>query len=327
MAKFTSVNQLPATGAAAVYSFKQCLVSAGWVVKASSDGTTYNSTGDQITDATKLAAANAWVRLQDPGTHREFCLQRTTNNTLWRVKYSLSAKFTGGSPGATRVPSAADEATILGGGTDAAPTGATLFPTDNTYRCHTIAFSDTVASGGASAAVYSFFFFVTANGTGANTTKFFCDGLGYAHPLDADTAVIMLVATTVAANTFVNTPIPSWIWAWCRPGLSGGAFTNWMLTCLPLSDAGATTVLPPYFATDCGPSGYGGEDVVKLVGLFRTTTDSATNYGFKGFCSRLAYNTTWGRTYPSTHSLTTDAGCWVDDNFVVPWENNTAPAL
>lgn len=124
-------NSAPATWAVAIYEFKEQLKTAGWVVKSSSDGTTYNSTGDQITSGASGANgfdnASAWFRIQDPAALREFTFQRNSStgaNTSrnMRLKYSKSAKFTGGSPGATQTPSATDEQVMLGAGSDASPT-------------------------------------------------------------------------------------------------------------------------------------------------------------------------------------------------------------
>jgi hypothetical protein len=70
-----------------------------------------------------------------PGSTKQFCVQRGTTNQLWRVKYSPVNGFSLGTPGVTQTPSASDEKIILGGGTDAAPTFATLFAgADGSYR-------------------------------------------------------------------------------------------------------------------------------------------------------------------------------------------------
>ena len=84
-----------------------------------------------------MANSSAWFRIQCPtmgGVTRELCIQRGTVSTQWRFKYSYSAGFTGGSPGATRVPSATDEQLYLGTGTDASPSFTSLFSTSLTYR-------------------------------------------------------------------------------------------------------------------------------------------------------------------------------------------------
>jgi len=80
MAIHFDVNQTPSTFAECAFRLKQIMVTAGWVVKSSSDGTTFNSTGDQITSANTGAGGmnnnNAWFRIQDPAGGREFTLQK-----------------------------------------------------------------------------------------------------------------------------------------------------------------------------------------------------------------------------------------------------------
>src|SRR5438105_8609285 len=148
MALLFTPNLLPATGAEAIFKLKTALKNAGWTVLRSSDGTTYNSSGDQITVAGSGAGgmANnlAWSVIRQPaGTQapfsgtRQLCVQRqSSGNTQWRVKYSYSAGFSGGSPGATQTPSATDEQILYGGGTDASPTFTTLFNSDGLYNLH-----------------------------------------------------------------------------------------------------------------------------------------------------------------------------------------------
>ena len=123
-------NSATLTGADTAFQLKTRLKLGGWTVMSSSDGTTYNSSGDQITTNTTGAGGmnntNAWFRIRCPaisGITRELVFQRIGAATSFRIKYSYSAGFTGGTPGATRVPSAIDEGVFLGSGTDASPTG------------------------------------------------------------------------------------------------------------------------------------------------------------------------------------------------------------
>lgn len=127
------------TGAQAMYALKTLAKAAGWTVPTSSDGTTYSAVADVITTGSTGAGgmdnAKAWFVLANPAGP-SFCFQRSgTVNETWRVKYSGVSGFSGGSPSATQVPSAADEGTaMLGSGSDASPSFATLFPSDGTYR-------------------------------------------------------------------------------------------------------------------------------------------------------------------------------------------------
>jgi hypothetical protein len=158
------VNTAPATGARAVYTLLACLMQAGWTKVADSDGTTYSSGGTQVTSGASGAGGlgnnSAWVRMRDPAGVREFILQRGTTNLLWRFLWSHSAKFTGGSPGATQTPSATDEQTVnMGGGTHASPTFGTCFGTDNAYKFH---------CGADNAAPYDWWWIACDNTTQAN---------------------------------------------------------------------------------------------------------------------------------------------------------------
>ena len=63
-------NQTPATAAVAIYNLKTTFKAAGWTVPRSSDGTTYNNSGDQISAGTSGAGgmdnARAWFVIQEP---------------------------------------------------------------------------------------------------------------------------------------------------------------------------------------------------------------------------------------------------------------------
>jgi len=147
MAYIFDHNLSPSTGSIVVYRLKQLLKTAGWTVMSSSDGTTYNSSGDQITSGSSGSGGygnnSAWFRIRMPlmdGVTREFIFQRGLGtDTSLRMKYSYSAGFTGGSPSATQTPSATDEQYVTGGGTDAAPSFAALFAANGTYKANIIA--------------------------------------------------------------------------------------------------------------------------------------------------------------------------------------------
>lgn len=180
---FVFNKSTPATGAVAVYEFKELLKTAGWTILSSSDGTTYNDAGDQITTGASgaggMANNSAWFRIQSPvgAGGQQFILQRGTGNTAWKLKRSRTSGFTGGSPSATQAPSATDEITILGGGTDASPSFATWFAADGLYRWNV---------GADNAAPYGFWAGSFPTG-GGNPAAFFClDPLFSTSATDAD---------------------------------------------------------------------------------------------------------------------------------------------
>jgi len=148
-------NFIPATFAEAIFRIKQLLKSCGWVVQASSDGTTFSTTPGNVNDVITTAGAGAggmantlaWFVIKKPDSGAMFCFQRVDDatvypaalNTLgyapllgfsanlcWRIKYTLFAPFTSGTPSAIETPTSVDEHIIVGGGTDAAPTFAVV---------------------------------------------------------------------------------------------------------------------------------------------------------------------------------------------------------
>jgi len=134
----------PITGTLCMWQFFAALIAAGWTKVADSDGTTYSSSGAAVSSGASgaggLANSGAWVRLRSPDGLREFVWQRGTTDLVWRMLRACSQDgnaglyFTGGSPGATRVPTATNQHLLLGGGTDASPTYANFFTTNNTYN-------------------------------------------------------------------------------------------------------------------------------------------------------------------------------------------------
>jgi hypothetical protein len=171
VAKFSDVNNIPATGIEGAYRIKEVRKAAGWTVVESSDGTTFSAgNGDTITSGGTGAGGFdrtlAWIRVRDPGGRREETWQRIANNSV-RIKVSESARFTTGIATATRTPAATDEIILAGGGTDTSPTGATNHigaGTNGNYRLHCIAMSTPEGN------VYPTYYFTTTTGTGAIQT-------------------------------------------------------------------------------------------------------------------------------------------------------------
>jgi len=195
------------TPAHAIWFIISTLMSAGWTKVMDSDGTTYSAAGTQVTGPNTgtngLDNNRAWVRLQAPPVNggavvnqtREFTFQRATAlSTEWRIKYSASALFTGGSPAATITPSAGDEVFMIGAGTDASPTFNTwLLDNTNPWRYH-------VVCGGA-AEFYSFAAWGTGTTNSAiavNATAIYMDVMapGSFPSIDVDPAVVYASASS-----------------------------------------------------------------------------------------------------------------------------------
>lgn len=314
MAKVYSVNTTPATGSATMFDIKETLKSAGWTVSSSSDGTTYNASGDQITHAGSgaggMANSRAWFRIQDPGGRREYCIQKSTSdNIAWRIKYSASQRFVAGSPDATVTPSASDEGILLGAGSDASPTFASLFSTDNSYKSHIVAMN--VAEGN----VYSFWWFSSVNGTGTLAPGFFCEALDVnaSSSVDEDRCVTVAAVGSVW-NSFSNDGYAPY--GWYRYNLSGAAF-------------GRHSALVPYGAAYFGNEGtdaYEGKDTL-LPPLW-----AKTNLGVKGASKFMMYSSAGAsRAYPDTVNLATDAYVYMQvyasNCALIPWPEGVTPLV
>lgn len=311
---FLHDNQ-PATGAIAVYELMHFLATGGpgWLIKADSDGTTYASSGGQVTGGASgshgLANNSAWIRIQGPGG-QEFVIQRATTNVSWRVKYSMAAHFTGGSPSATQVPSATDEEIMLGAGTDASPTFSAWVATDNGYRFHAIADS---------ANAYGFLSFGFPIGGGAPTHAFVFEPLNPQIPGDAHPYWIYLAQS----SAFVAVSLTA-----SSTGATGGPYST-----VPAASPTAASFagFPAAIETDgvgqTVPNGYPSDPVttkdpghLMKVGRRAALT---TNVGYKGYLQNIR----WKGVTRSTGQIMDNSAPGAGDQIVVGdilsrWDNN-----
>lgn len=294
MAKFADVNQI-CGGFTWAYRLKEVLKLAGWIVKSSSTGLAYSSTADIITTSAAGAGGMsnnaAWYRITDPAQLREIVLQASgASGGSLRMLYSKSAKFTGGTPGTTRVPTATDEQLLHGGGTDAAPT-YNFLPNHlgDLYRAHIVAQSTPV--GG----VYGFWCSFSLTPSGAIGSGFFgCEPLAPGSYDAADTDPCVWFATMTALST---NPAPLF---WATSTWTTGA-----------TDA---IISPGTMLADV----HSGKDV-NVRPMFTYT--AATR--IKGWGAFMATRGA-GRAYPATTNTTTDAYVY-NGNFALPYPDNTAP--
>jgi hypothetical protein len=124
MAWHFTTNQTLATLTQNLWTLISLLTGNGWSQVSSSDASSFGSPGpvsSGYTGTNGLDNASAWVVVQAPGGGPSFCFQHGTDGKYWRVKYSPSAGFTGGSPSATQTPAATDEYVVCGFGTNASP--------------------------------------------------------------------------------------------------------------------------------------------------------------------------------------------------------------
>ncbi len=226
MAYTFSVANTPATSGAAMYLLVSALITAGWTKVMDSDGTTYSSSGTQIASGAAFSNTNAWVRMRAPAVNqgsvanqtREITFQRGNTAVKWRVKYSASAGFTGGSPAAGVTPSATDEVFLTGAGTDAVPVFLdNFFSADGAYRWH-------VAAGGA-AEGYSFIAWALTSTTTTALNAIFLDVMatGSYSTLDVDPAAICCLPGPGGVSNIQGTSFESTTRA---PGVAASAYAR-----------------------------------------------------------------------------------------------------
>ena len=293
MAFAWSVNNTPANGGAAMFLFKTLMKAQGYTVPSSSDGTTYNSSGDQITTNTSGAGgiqnAQAWFILKHPTIPgKQWCYQNNatpgTSAANWRIKHSYLAGFSGGTPGATRVPSAADEVIMIGGGTDAAPTFAAIFGADGGYRFNC----------GCDSTTGSFFSFAFPTGGGPSTHGMFMDPVVPLNVADTDP----YVTGCAQSNGFQMTG-----------GMSAGS--TWG------SYGGVVTGAPPALSavaeqTTFVTNPFDSKDVAQFIRFYKSSAN------FKGRLTNYFYDTV-AHTTPTLETFVTTNDTVIVGAWAIPW--------
>lgn len=333
MAHSFSTNQTPATGSIAMYLFLSTLVTAGWTKVKDSDGTTYSSSGAQITGgatgAHGLDNNNSWFVLKAPAVNaqqRSFCFQRGTSNLNWRVKYSYTAGFTGGSPAATQTPSATDEQILYGGGTDASPTFQAMFAADGSYTFNVCAGDTTVG--------YSFYWMAWLSGNlNSNGRVMLMDVLssGSYSSSDVDPAFIHRGTVTGASAILSGNEIGHQGvingWAYYK----NGGIPTWLGTILMNV---ADTIVTGISIAGSGGPGYGGSTYGLSANswdgnddgfptMYGRTKSPGTANGFKG-CGMMMRMMTVLRAAGDTLSLDGGTKNYIYVNGqALPWDGST----
>lgn len=211
------------SGAASMFRLKELLKYAGWTVLSSSDGLSYNSSGDQITHAGSGAGGMennyAWFRITDPGAVREYLFQRQTNHYTWISQYSALDGFVGGSPDATTLPTAADMKGIRDAGLS---TAGQIFPNGTTW------YTQIAAQTSAEGDVYAFWMTCKDSGAGTGRLTLICEAIdsSEAPATDDDLAIHFLywdnTSKIPAFDTYTAQSISSdysstiGFWGWAR---------------------------------------------------------------------------------------------------------------
>lgn len=308
-----------------MFNLKTALKASGWTVTKSSDGVTFNASGDQITTGTTgaggMRVVKAWFVIQAPGAAfgftRSFCIQNAdATGQNFRIKYS-AAGFTGGSPAILVTPTATDEQVIVGAGTDAAPTFAGAFVTG--YGTTVPARQQIMVNN---ASPYEWYTVSQPQGGGDCNQVFAHDVMvtGSFDTLDVDPYVILLKATSsiFSSGSFYNTGTVCW--AWYRKGMTGPLFTQ--------ISANQYTVGSNEYVNALGTNGYSSKDVVLPI-LYARTLVQLTAVGLKGQSTLFRWV---GNPRPSGDTLsvvsTSDGICMsTPPNCVVlPWDG-TVPLV
>ncbi len=262
MAWTVTPNQQPSTPGHAVWMLKEALVTAGWGVARSGDGSggNYSAAGDVHSGAYAgtLDLANAWFELRQPAgasPRRSFLFQLVAADTAqWRIWYSSNGTgFTGSTPSATARGTASDEQGLTN--TPAGTTEWTRLPTGSGPG---LGFVDVVA--GDTTEDWSFFFGVRAafdagySFTGYDTVLAL-DVLTQTQGADADPAV---VGTQFVSDTYqfalpsasgllgesTATQIGGCTRGWYKKGLAGATFTTFPPCLFGCQEGFAGTVVP-----------------------------------------------------------------------------------
>lgn len=308
---FYCYNDHYTTGSIFLYTWKTGLKLSGWTVPRSSDGTTYNTSGDQITSGSSgtngLANNRAWFVLRSPsidGYQRELCIQRSTaSNAQWRIKYSFSSGFTGGSPSATQVPSATDEQIILGAGTDASPTFTSILGTDNTYRGIIII--------GDSSENYVNYWTSIPSGTISPAGTFIFEIIEqYSKaPQDIERILIGCNTTLLNANNLSNESVG--LYTWYKKNLSGESF---VLTPMLSLFAGG------FFYSGLGSYPINNKEIY-LPNIYGRRTALGGNTGIKGIGKYIKTSTN-NLSSTSTYDYLSTRDIIKLGSYIFPWDGS-----
>lgn len=346
MAKHYDANKSPTTGTEAIFTLKTVLKAAGWTVPSSSDGTTYNASGDQITHigsgAGGLANTGAWFRIRQPDGAREFTFQRGTTGISWRLKYSAFDLFTGGTPGATQTPSATDEIVLRGGGTDASPTYVQVLPTDGTYKWHVVA--QDAKLGTALGAGYGFWAWAQLHGSAYVRSVMMLEPLlpgsypeadSRSAPTTGDADPVFMLFQYQTSELIMTTSDTAGGWCsgtaasippvgWYKYNMAGETWVNFP------GHKYVDNLTSNYFGLPRrqGPNPYTqGYDLVPVY--MGRGNNRTTQIGMKGLTGYLRLIPTWTDGFPTTTNFDTDAMvmCGTTGSFFVPWPENVRPLM
>lgn len=302
------------------FKLKELLKSVGWIVQASSDGTTYNATGDIITSfssgAGGLGNNTAWFRITTPNQKEEFVWQRGGNTQSYRLKWSPLSKFIGGTPGTTRTPAAGDETFIFGGGTDTAPSYNGSFGTVSNYRIYMGADAD---------APYGWYISVIqpagySGGTGASMPFFmFFDGLSQTETTDPCKSIVVSGVSSTGIITSYSSSTDTTLTSSgtrCVSRIISASTGNEASIGFAMLTLGESSTL---YAGNCMGNPINNREEILPIAFGRRA--ALVTPGFKGFCTTyrvLGSN----KAHGDTITVNTTRDRIIIGQFVLPWDGS-----
>jgi hypothetical protein len=309
MAKQVDVNVDCTTyyASQAFYNMKVLLDTlCGWTVVDSGSGTAgaYGSGTDLISSVGVMDTARAWYVIRDANSKIWLSVQRTTSNNTFRIKLHITNP-TGGTPDKEIVPSSTDEKVLLGGGSDAAPTGASPFTgAAGAPRAHIISYDANQNAAGIRP-VYLLFTQGTSTLLGAFCIEAFADGTysaSNAHPWAAGIST---------GNDLFSVSADKWVWyysptsAWAAVSRIAQPYTDRYL-------AGSVGMgVDPWDSKDQG------------VPSFLGRGSAQSTPGLAGFLANIRLRGVI-RTYPDTTTASGVTSVYAGDA-LVPYADGTTP--
>jgi hypothetical protein len=310
-----NINNAFNTEDSVLVAFKDFMVATGWSVTASSNGTTWGWS-DVIAST---PSGSTWLVLKQPaavyGGQRSWLIHVNSSASYqWRIKYSYTGAFTGGSPSTTVLPTATDEVWMWGSDS---PSYVQLMPSDipsNNRRIHMVADN---------AAPYTCGYWGHTIAGGATDIVFFMDSFAAGTFPGADVDPYLLYfdygSNPFGVSTFYDPSstdyISKGIW---KKGLSGEALA--VTPALMLYDSSGV-VLP----SNAGMNPYEDKDDMFPVFYARRSSLSAPT-GLRGQSS-LFLSTSCARNTDDMLTLNTSKDRYIVRNGItVPW-NGTEPLI
>lgn len=328
MAFYFSTNNTPVNHTHCMYLLKQLFSTAsGWAVTGSGDGISNVSlTSDILTgygnNANELGNDRAWFRVKGPsldGYQREFTFQRIGNSSthhMWRVKYIQFGNTSGGN--AITTPYSSDEAVVVGTGSDASPTGSSVFgSTANGLTRYHACVADAASGGG----------FWTSSPFINNSSTNIKHGFLFErmkansfHPLDQDPYVFYRSVNDWQVNV-PNYPMfskenLSYCYAYIRKNMTGQvlALTS-ALSYMDLTRGSADQCVHGIFGTNPHDNK---DDALPIIFATRTAIQPV---GYKGISSTIHIVGT-NRTTGDTFTLNTTRDRIVINYISLPWDGS-----